>query len=81
MGIKPPARASVLLMEVFRKRAFLNTLPLARSPALAKCPTTLFNNSNRSTTTSRVCWTDEIDLSGWGKYRGDAWWQSRPGTW
>ena len=28
MGIKPPARASVLLMEVFRKRAFLNTLPL-----------------------------------------------------
>ena len=58
MGIKPPARASVLLLEVFRKRAFLNTWPWPLSPALPKCSTTLFNNSNRSTTASRVCWTD-----------------------
>ena len=55
MGIKPPARASVLLLEVFRKRAFLNTPHPRPSPALAKCSTTMFNNSKRSTTASRVC--------------------------
>ena len=33
MGIKPPARGSVLLREVFRKRAFLNTLLHLRSLA------------------------------------------------
>ena len=43
--------------QVFNIRAFLNTLPLAPSSALSKCSTTLFNNSNRSTIVSRVCWT------------------------
>ena len=55
MEFKPPARASVLLLEVFRKRALLNTWPWPLSPALPKCSTTLFNNGNRSTTASRVC--------------------------
>ena len=69
------------LLKLFQKQAFLNTPHLRPSPAMAKCSTTLFNNSKRSTTALRVCLTDEIDLSGRGKYRGDAWWQSRPGTW
>ena len=63
-GIKPPSRPNLLLFEVFRKRALLNTWPLAPSPALAKCSTTLCNNSNRSTMASRVCCTDRINLSG-----------------
>ena len=45
MGIKPPARGSVLLLEVFRKRAFLNTLSKPPSPALTKCSTTMCNNT------------------------------------
>ena len=35
MGIKPAARASVLLREVFRKRAFLNTLLLGSFASFA----------------------------------------------
>ena len=69
MGIKSPARGSVLLREVFRKRAFLNTPHLRPAPALTKCSTTLFNNSNRSTAASRVCWTPSA-LAGSVCFRG-----------
>ena len=41
----------------------------------------VFNNRNRSTMPSRVCWTDGINLSGLRKYRRDTCWQSRPRTW
>ena len=57
MGIKPPARASVLLMEVFQKTGVFEHPPTAPRASFAPVFNNLFNNSNRSTTASRVCWT------------------------
>ena len=57
MEFKPPARARVLPLKVFRKQAFLDTPSLACSPALRRCSITLCKNNKCSITASRVCWT------------------------